>query len=242
MFGFNFDKKILYIIIAAVVVLFVANMGTDGLMGLLLTLPGVIIAITFHEFAHAYSAYKLGDDTPLYQGRLNLNPLSHIDPIGLAMLIVAHFGWGKPVQINPNNFRGKYSLSASEAIVSVAGPVMNFFVALVFAIIYVLIVKFAGLQFMFTDMGGIVISIVQYTIIVNVGLGVFNLIPLPPLDGSKVLMHFLPYNAKVWFESKEHIFYIAFLILFITGIAGDIISPLINTIYMAIMNLVGVLF
>ena len=95
---------------------------------------------------------------------------------------------------------------------------------------------------MFTDMGSIVLAIVQYTIIVNVGLGVFNLIPLPPLDGSKVLMHFLPYNAKVWFESKEHIFYIAFLILFITGIAGDIISPLINTIYMAIMNLVGVLF
>jgi len=242
MFGFNFDKKILYIIIAAVVVLFMANMGTDGLMGLLLTLPGVIIAITFHEFAHAYSAYKLGDDTPLYQGRLNLNPLSHVDPIGLAMLIVAHFGWGKPVQINPNNFRGKYSLSASEAIVSVAGPVMNFFVALVFALIYVLIIKFAGIQFMFTNMGSIILTIVQYTIIVNVGLGVFNLIPLPPLDGSKVLMHFLPYNAKVWFESKEHIFYIAFLILFITGIAGDIISPLINTIYSAIMNLVGVLF
>ena len=242
MFGFNFDKKILYIIIAAVVVLFMANMGTDGLMGLLLTLPGVIIAITFHEFAHAYSAYKLGDDTPLYQGRLNLNPLSHVDPIGLAMLIVAHFGWGKPVQINPNNFRGKYSLSASEAIVSVAGPVMNFFVALVFAIIYAVIIKFVGIQFMFTVMGGIILTIVQYTIIVNVGLGVFNLIPLPPLDGSKVLMHFLPYNAKVWFESKEHIFYIAFLILFITGIAGDIISPLINTIYSAIMNLVGVLF
>ena len=239
---FNFDKRIIYIIIGAVLLLSLVNMGGDGLMGLLLTLPGVIIAITFHEFAHAYSAYKLGDDTPLYQGRLNLNPLSHVDPIGLVMLIVAHFGWGKPVQINPNNFRGKYSLSASEAIVSVAGPVMNFFVALVFALIYALIVKFAGLQFMFTDMGGIVISIVQYTIIVNVGLGVFNLIPLPPLDGSKVLMHFLPYNAKVWFESKEYIFYIAFLILFITGIAGDIISPLINTIYMAIMNLVGVLF
>jgi len=198
MFGFNFDKKILYIIIAAVVVLFMANMGTDGLMGLLLTLPGVIIAITFHEFAHAYSAYKLGDDTPLYQGRLNLNPLSHVDPIGLAMLIVAHFGWGKPVQINPNNFRGKYSLSASEAIVSVAGPVMNFFVALVFALIYVLIIKFAGIQFMFTNMGSIILTIVQYTIIVNVGLGVFNLIPLPPLDGSKVILPVLPSKAKYW--------------------------------------------
>lgn len=242
MFGFNFDKRMLYILIGAVVVLFMANMGTDGLMGLLLTLPGVVIAITFHEFAHAYSAYKLGDDTPVYQGRLNLNPLSHIDPLGLAMLIIAHFGWGKPVQINPNNFRGKYSISASEAIVSVAGPLMNFLVALVFAIVYAVIIKFAGFQFMLTSMGNIVLSIIQYTIVVNIGLGVFNLIPLPPLDGSKVLMHFLPYNAKVWFESKENIFYFAFLILFVTGIAGTIISPIINVIYYGIMDLVGILF
>lgn len=78
-------------------------------MGLLLTLPGVIIAITFHEFAHAYAAYKLGDDTPKMQGRLNLNPLSHLDPTGFILLIFAHVGWGKPVQINPRNFDRKYS-------------------------------------------------------------------------------------------------------------------------------------
>jgi len=239
MFGFNFDRRILYIIIGAVLILSLGSMGTEGIMGLLLTLPGVIIAITFHEFAHAYSAYKLGDDTPVYQGRLNLNPLSHVDPFGLIMLIVAHFGWGKPVQINPNNFRGKYSLSASEAIVSVAGPVMNFFVAIVFAIIAGLLVNFGGAQFIFSSAGSIIYTIVQYTVIVNIGLGVFNLIPLPPLDGSKVLMHFLPYNAKVWFESKEMIFYIAFLALFITGIAGNIISPLIDGIYTGIMSAVG---
>ena len=239
---FNFDRRTLYIIIGAILVISLVGMGTEGLLGLLLTLPGVIIAITFHEFAHAWTAYRLGDDTPKYQGRLNLNPLSHIDPIGLIMLIVAHFGWGKPVQINPNNFRGKYSLSASEAIVSVAGPVMNFIVAIVFAIIYMLIIKFAGIQFALTSMGNVLVSVIQYTIIVNVGLGVFNLIPLPPLDGSKILMHFLPYNAKVWFEEKSQIFYIVFLVLFITGIAGKIISPIINFIYKAIMNGVGILF
>ncbi len=242
MFGFNFDRRILYIIIGAVLVLSLVSMGTEGIMGMLLTLPGVIIAITFHEFAHAWTAYKLGDDTPKYQGRLNLNPLSHIDPIGIIMLIVAHFGWGKPVQINPNNFRGKFSISASEAIVSVAGPVMNFIVAIVFAVIYALIIKFAGIQFVLTSMGSVVMAIVQYTIIVNVGLGVFNLIPLPPLDGSKVLMHFLPYNAKMWLEEKSQIFYIVFLVLFITGIAGKLISPIISFIYAAIMNGVYLFF
>ena len=242
MFGFNFDRRTLYIIIGAVLVLSLVSMGTEGIMGMLLTLPGVIIAITFHEFAHAWTAYKLGDDTPKYQGRLNLNPLSHIDPIGIIMLIVAHFGWGKPVQINPNNFRGKFSISASEAIVSVAGPVMNFIVAIVFAVIYALIIKFAGIQFMLTSMGSVVMAIVQYTLIVNVGLGVFNLIPLPPLDGSKVLMHFLPYNAKMWLEEKSQIFYIVFLVLFITGIAGKLISPIISFIYAAIMNGVYIFF
>lgn len=239
---FNVDRRTLYIIMGAVLVISLVSMGTEGILGLLLTLPGVIIAITFHEFAHAWTAYRLGDNTPKYQGRLNLNPLSHLDPIGLIMLVVAHFGWGKPVEINPNNFKGKYSISASEAIVSVAGPAMNLIVAVIFAIIYMLIIKFAGIQFAFTSMGSAIIAIIQYTIIVNVGLGVFNLIPLPPLDGSKVLMHFLPYNAKVWFEEKTQIFYIVFLVLFITGIAGKIISPVISIIYNTIMNGVGIFF
>lgn len=239
---FNFDRKTLYIIIGAVLLFSLVSMGTEGIFGLLLTLPGVIIAITFHEFAHAWTAYRLGDDTPKYQGRLNLNPLSHIDPIGIIMLIIAHFGWGKPVQINPNNFKGKYSLSAAEAIVSVAGPIMNFIIAIVFALTYVIIIKFAGINFMLTSVGNVLLTIIQSTIIVNIGLGVFNLIPLPPLDGSKVLMHFLPYNAKSWFESKEQIFYFAFLILFITGIAGRIISPIINAIYSGITNVVMILF
>ena len=153
------------------------------------------------------------------------------------MLIVAHFGWGKPVQINPNNFNGKYSLSASEAIVSVAGPLANFIVAILFAIIYALLIKFMGLQFMMST-GGV---IVEYIIILNIGLGVFNLIPIPPLDGSKILMHFLPYNAKVWFESKQYIFYIVFLLLFVTGIAGNIVAPVNYFLYEQLMNLVGLL-
>ena len=104
MFGFNFDKKTIYIIFAILILYTVMNTGTDFLYSTLLTLPGVIIAITFHEFAHAYAADRLGDTTPRNQGRLTLDPRSHIDPFGIILLIFAHIGWGKPVQINSRNF------------------------------------------------------------------------------------------------------------------------------------------
>ena len=234
---FNIDKKTIYIIIGIIFLISIANMGTDGLLGILISLPAVIIAITFHEFAHAYVAYKLGDQTPMVQGRVNLNPLSHVDPLGLMLLIVAHFGWGRPVQINPNNFKGKYSISASEAIVSAAGPIMNFIIAIVSTIIYAVIIKFADASFALSTAGELLLTIVNYTIIINIGLGIFNLIPLPPLDGSKILMHFLPYNAKQWFEEKTQIFYFVFIFLFIFGIAGSIISPLINVIYVNMISL-----
>ena len=94
MYNFSFDKRVLYVILAIMVVLSIAGMTRSYIFSLLLTLPGVIIAITFHEFAHAFAAYKLGDDTPKMQGRLNLNPLSHLDPIGFVLLIFAHIGWG----------------------------------------------------------------------------------------------------------------------------------------------------
>lgn len=242
MFNFNFDRRMLYIILAIGLLWVVTSMGADGLLGLLLSLPGVIIAITFHEFAHAYSAYKLGDDTPKHQGRLNLNPFSHLDILGFFMLIVAHFGWGKPVEINPRNFNGKYSLSASEAIVSIAGPVMNFILAIVFAIIFGILTSFMPATFVLGTTGALILSIIQYTIIINIGLGIFNLIPLPPLDGSKVLMHFLPYNGKVWMANKEGIFSLVFIGLWVTGIAGKIIAPLINSIFMGLMYLIGIIF
>lgn len=241
MFNFELDKRFIYVILAIMVIMSLSGMSGNYLLSLLLTLPGVIIAITFHEFAHAYAAYKLGDDTPRMQGRLNLNPLSHMDPIGFVLLIFAHIGWGKPVQINPRNFDRKYSMSAGEAIVSVAGPVMNFVLALVFTIIYFVILKFAP-GIMLTQWGAIVITMITSTIIVNIGLGVFNLIPLPPLDGSKIFRNFMSYNVKEWLDRYEKYFYIAFLILWITGFAGELISPIIEFISTGLIRIVGMLF
>jgi len=237
MFNFGFDKRIFYIIIGILVVSSLMSMGSSGILGLLFTLPGVLIAITFHEFAHAYAADKLGDDTPRMQGRLNLNPTSHIDPFGFFMLLFAHIGWGKPVQINPRNFNRDISMDKAQAIVSVAGPLMNFILAIVLSLVYCMIYKFAGHVFIASTVGEVILTIIFYAIVVNVGLGVFNLIPLPPLDGSKILKNFLPYNAKYWFEQNEQMFYIVFIIIWITGIASNIISPIIDWVTSGILTL-----
>ena len=240
---FNIDKRILYIIIAifavSTIIQYVQN--PMELLALLLTLPGVIVAITFHEFAHAFVADKLGDDNPRRQGRLNLNPLSHIDPVGFFMLIFAHFGWGKPVEINPTNFNRKRSMSAQEALVALAGPVMNLIIAIILTIVLFAINAFTP-TFIISTAGMLVVLTLQMAISVNIGLGVFNLIPLPPLDGSKILMHFLPYNSKAWFENNSQIFYIIFIVLWVTNLISYIISPVISVVSNGIYTIVSAVF
>lgn len=237
------DRRILYIVLGLFILSNVVSLLTDtnALLSLLLTLPAVLVAITFHEFAHGFAADKLGDDTARRQGRLNLNPLSHLDPVGTVMLIFAGFGWGKPVEINPRNFNRNVKMSVGEAIVAAAGPIMNLLLAIVFGIIYAVVWKFAP-NFFMTQTGMIVMILLQACILTNIGLGIFNLIPLPPLDGSKIVGGFLPYNVRNWFERYYQIFYIAFIVIWVTGIAEMIISPLISLTYEGIMNLIFSIF
>ena len=237
MFGFNIDKRTLYIIIGILVVISLMSYGTSGIFSLILSIPAVLLAITVHEFGHAFAAYKLGDDTPVRQGRLSLNPFDHVDPLGLAMLLFAHIGWGKPVEIDPRNYNRNISVEKADAIVSFAGPLMNFITAIIFALIYCAIIKFAGTGFLLNKVGTIIIAIVASIITMNIGLGVFNLIPLPPLDGSKIFLPILPRNAKIWFIDNQQIFYFIFLIIWITGIAGRLISPLIDSMTEGILGL-----
>ena len=242
MFGFNFDKKTLYILIGVLVLLALLSYGTSGIFSLILSIPAVLLAITVHEFGHAFAAYKLGDDTPLRQGRLSLNPLDHIDPLGIAMLLFVHIGWGKPVQIDPRNYNRNISVEKADAIVSFAGPLMNFIIAIVVALIYCAIFKFAGVAFLASNIGMIIMLILADCITMNIGLGVFNLIPLPPLDGSKIFLPILPYNAKTWFMQYEQVFYIIFLVIWITGIAGRLISPIIGQMTNWILSLAMTIF
>ena len=212
---FNIDRKTVLIILGVMVLVNVL-LGQRSIEGIIISLPGVIVAMTFHEFAHAWAATKLGDETPRQQGRLSLNPISHIDPVGLICLMLLGFGWGKPVQINPRNFDGKYSISKAEAIVAAAGPIMNFILAFVFLIIYAI---FGMTVTTITTTTKVISSILISIISVNLGLGVFNLIPIYPLDGAKVLNNFLPYKAKEWLIKNQAILtIIVFAIVFYTDI------------------------
>ena len=212
---FNIDRRTFYIILAVMLLINIIS-GQRTIEGIIYAIPGVIVAMTFHEFAHAFVATKLGDDTPRLQGRLSLNPAKHIDPGGLICLILLGFGWGKPVQVNSRNFDGKYSLSKAEALVAAAGPVINFILAFIFLIIYVIM----NLTITTITKSVVIAStIIESIIFVNLGLGVFNLIPIYPLDGSKILNHFLPFKAQEWIMNNQFILtIIVFIIVFYTNI------------------------
>lgn len=150
---------------------------------MLLALPGIIIGLSLHEFAHAYVSYKLGDVTPMVQGRVTISPFAHIDPIGFLLLMLFGFGYGKPVEINPNNYKNP---RRDEIFVALAGVITNFFVAVLFAFVYFLLVRFNVIS-LYSTISTILINI----IFINVHLMVFNLLPIPPLDGYKVVRNLL---------------------------------------------------
>ena len=239
---FQFDNRIIWIILGGLLLFGLSSLLTnpERLLELVLTIPGVLIAITFHEFAHAVAADKLGDDTPRMQGRLTLNPLHHLDPIGSILLLTAGFGWGKPVQINPRNFDRRISMTAGEAIVSFAGPLTNFILAILFLIIlYTINVTNIITNY---EILYILNLVLRDTVIINIGLGIFNLIPLPPLDGSKILTHFLPYNARQWFINNQMIFYMIFMIIWITNLSSVILNPLFSATFDGMNFLVSKMF
>lgn len=241
---FNLDKKYLYIILVGLALFRVTKYANnpEAIVGLVISLPAVIVAMTFHEFAHAFAADKLGDETPRMQGRVTLNPLAHIDPLGFFMLLFCGFGWGRPVQINPVRFKRDISMSKGEAIVSFAGPLMNMILALIFSLILGAVFKFDLLSGVPKYYNNIIFTLLYQLIFMNIGLGVFNLIPIPPLDGSKVLRHFLPTKVQMWFDNNESILYIIFMVLIFSRKTSLITAPIINIIAKGIMFIVSNIF
>lgn len=193
----------------------------------ILAIP-VLSAITFHEVAHGYLAYLLGDPTAKNAGRLTLNPIKHLDPIGAIALFLVKVGWAKPVPIEPRYFKNPQK---GIILVSLAGPVANFILAVVFALIFHLLVIIFGMATGQTTVNIIqpLLYMCQAGVLVNIGLGVFNLLPVPPLDGSNILAGFLPPNwAQAYLQNSKFGFIILILLL-ITGVAQKVIVPVIYT-------------
>ena len=195
--GLSFAEKLLYALISILV---------------------ITVSLTVHEVSHGFAAYKLGDSTAKSDGRLSLNPLAHLDPVGTIMLLLIGFGYAKPVPVMTRNFKKP---RRDFAIVSLAGPLSNFLLAFLSAFIYVLLYKAAPEEFFRNTVGLAVLEIFSFGIIINIGLGLFNLIPLPPLDGSNVLMCILPSNVAAKYAKLR--FYTRYIILAIIALSW--ISP-----------------
>ena len=184
-------------------------------MNMVYSLPGLFIAIIFHELAHGITAYWLGDNTAKDAGRLTLNPLKHVDLTGFIFLLVFKFGWAKPVPVNPFNFKDR---KKGMILVSLAGPVTNFLIALVIGFILSLNIITSQLIF----------QILFITLWYNIMLGVFNLLPFPPLDGSKILASLLPKKLEYYFYKYERYMYIILIILIGTNTIDRIMGPIID--------------
>lgn len=187
----------------------------------------VLIAMSFHELAHGFVSYKLGDPTPKANGRLTLNPLAHIDPMGAICMFIFGFGWAKPVSINSYYYKNKKS---GITLVSLAGPCANFIIAFISVICIKL---FAGLN------SSILTGFFMTLFSVNIGLGTFNLIPIPPLDGSKVLASFLPSNLYNKWMAFERYGMIILLVVLSIGILDPILMTAINFVQNLMFSIVG---
>ena len=197
-----------------------------SLTGLIAGLPGLIIALVIHEYAHAKAADVMGDFTPRMTGRLTLNPMAHIDPIGLIMLLVVRFGWAKPV-INARNFR---NWRQGELLVAVAGPVANLLVAFISLLAMAVLFKLG----VFSEGVRLVLSMM---VLFNINFAIFNMLPLPPLDGSKVLMVLLPGRLAYKLMSLERYSFIILIFLMMTPFLTMILIPL-QRLVLSVFNLI----
>ena len=230
------------------VILLMVNIAQNGLsnpktyfLNMLIALPGIVIGLSFHEFGHAFVSDRLGDPTPRTQGRVTLNPLAHFDPVGFLALMFCGFGWGIPVEVNSRYYKHP---RRDELLVSLAGVVMNLIVAIVFSFI----VHFVYINVPYDKLSdgtlmGTLFNILLQVVIVNVVLMVFNLIPVPPLDGSKILSELLPPSMAWKFDNLvgRYGFYILIALVF-TGITGAIIRPLAAGYMMLVNGILGLVF
>lgn len=216
------------------------------LVSLLLSIPAVLIALTVHECAHGLIAWRLGDPTARSLGRLSLNPLKHIDPIGLLSMILFRFGWARPVPINTRYFKKP---RRDMALTALAGPISNFLLSFFAAFLYVLLVVLLGRIPSLAVAPRTVVLFAQYTVqfvyilhFVNLTLGLFNCIPVPPLDGSRFLLPLLPRRAHFFVIRYERYFSLALLLLLVFGVVNGLLLAAANALSSGMLSLFYLIF
>lgn len=198
-------------------------------------IPAVLLSLSFHEFSHGYVAFKLGDPTAKQAGRLTLNPLAHIDPLGTLCMLIFRFGWAKPVPVNVMYFKDR---KKGMAITAAAGPISNLLLAFLCLLLFVPMLVYAG----WTAVGSYAANFLYIMVMINVGLAVFNLLPISPLDGSKILYAVLP--NKIYFSIMRYERYfqpVLFLLLW-TGLLSRPISFLRDAVISGMEFLVSPIF
>lgn len=206
----------------------------DSARELIITVVAVLIAISMHELSHGYVSYKLGDPTPKAEGRLSLNPFAHLDIMGTLCLIFFNFGWAKPVKVNPYYYKNH---KLGMVLVAIAGPIMNFIIAFLSIMGLGIIIKVSN-----GYLGNISYNIyifLQYLALINIGLGSFNLIPVPPLDGSKVLGAIIPEDKYFSYMKFEKYGYIALMLLLFIGVLDAPLGYVREFIINGMMGLVS---
>ena len=204
---------------------------TDKLIELLFVIPCVLFALTVHEVSHGYMAYRLGDPTARNMGRLTLNPMKHLDPVGTLCMILFHFGWARPVPINTRYFRKP---RRDTALTAASGPISNFIMAflglLVQEILFAVFVRNPATSQFTYNLQYAALTLFSYFHILNLSLGMFNLIPVPPLDGSRIFLTFLP--AKYYFGIMQYERYIqlGLMLLLWLGFLDRPLSFLVSTL------------
>lgn len=192
----------------------------------------VILAMSIHEMAHGLVSYWLGDPTAKLQGRISLNPFAHIDWLGVLCLLLFHFGWAKPVPVDSSYYKDR---KTGIIWTSFAGPVVNFLLAFICVFGLILILKLNPM-FLYSDLGSLIQNILSMTASLNIGFGLFNLIPVPPLDGSKVLFAFLPDEQYYRFIQGSPFFMLVLIVLIYLGILSQPLAMMQNGIWNAFVQ------
>jgi Zn-dependent protease len=189
----------------------------------LILAPPLLFALTLHELAHGYVAWMLGDPTAKNEGRLTMNPLKHLDPFGVLAFLIANIGWAKPVPVNPTYFKNPQK---GMLLVALAGPGINLLLAVASALFVKLLIMQPVTSPFLISLLAPAVNMAAASVFINVMLAVFNCLPIPPLDGSKVLMGMLPSGAARSYAQMEPYGFILVLILFYLGVIGKVIMPI----------------